>query len=116
MPATRKRSFRELDSGNDQEPKQPSMLHRIRNMWQFANLVQFIVLFGQTLKLDNNLDIEVRVAAIACQYGTIATQRKVVGSHSTCARIWKQNALSQDLWSYRISVLGFSNSCLRIGA
>ncbi|KAK3310295.1 uncharacterized protein B0T15DRAFT_498439 [Chaetomium strumarium] len=58
MPATRKRPLGELDSGNDQQPNQPSMLHRIRNMWQFANLVQFIVLFGQALKLDDSLDIE----------------------------------------------------------
>ena len=35
------------------------MLHRIRNMWQFANLVQFILLFGKALKLDDNLDIDV---------------------------------------------------------
>jgi hypothetical protein len=28
-------------------------------MWQFANLYQFICLFGKALKLDDNLDIEV---------------------------------------------------------
>ncbi|KAG7292293.1 hypothetical protein NEMBOFW57_002328 [Staphylotrichum longicolle] len=58
MPAARKRSSQELSSDNAQPPAQPSMLHRIRNMWQFANLFQFILLFGQALKLDDNLDIE----------------------------------------------------------
>ncbi|KAK4131963.1 hypothetical protein BT67DRAFT_444374 [Trichocladium antarcticum] len=58
MPAARKRSGLELDSRNDQAPKQPSTLSRIRNMWQFANLFQFILLFGTALKLDDSLDIE----------------------------------------------------------
>jgi hypothetical protein len=61
MPAARKRSLQELNSDNPPKPEQSSMLHRIRNMWQFANLYQFILLFGQALKLDDNLDIEVRL-------------------------------------------------------
>jgi hypothetical protein len=28
-------------------------------MWQFANLFQFILLFGKALKMDDSLDIEV---------------------------------------------------------
>ncbi|KAK4128321.1 hypothetical protein N657DRAFT_685882 [Parathielavia appendiculata] len=58
MPTARKRSIQELGSDNPTRQEQPSMLHRIRNMWQFANLYQFILLFGQALKLDDNLDIE----------------------------------------------------------
>ncbi|KAK4158206.1 hypothetical protein C8A00DRAFT_39583 [Chaetomidium leptoderma] len=58
MPTARKRSSQELNSDNAQGPAQPSMLCRIRNMWQFANLFQFILLFGQALKLNDNLDIE----------------------------------------------------------
>ncbi|KAL2263351.1 hypothetical protein VTK26DRAFT_7147 [Humicola hyalothermophila] len=58
MPTARKRSLRELESDTAQPPRQPSTLHRIRNMWQFANLYQFILLFGSALKLDDNLDIE----------------------------------------------------------
>ncbi len=60
MPAARKRSSQELSCDDTQGPAPPSMLHRIRNMWQFANLFQFILLFGHALKLDDNLDIEVR--------------------------------------------------------
>ncbi|KAK4105988.1 hypothetical protein N658DRAFT_562969 [Parathielavia hyrcaniae] len=58
MPTARKRSAQEMGSDSPMKPEQPSMLHRIRNMWQFANLYQFILLFGQALKLDDNLDIE----------------------------------------------------------
>ena len=39
---------------------EPSMLHKIRNMWQFANLAQYIFLFGDAVKIDNELDIEVQ--------------------------------------------------------
>ena len=64
MPAVRKRSLRELSSDDNHAQTQPTMLHRIRNMWQFANLFQFILLFGRALKLDDNLDIEVRRAPL----------------------------------------------------
>lgn len=60
MPISRKRALQEADTSNNaQPPKEPSVLHRIRNMWQFANLFQFILLFGKALKLDDSLDIEV---------------------------------------------------------
>lgn len=62
MPVARKRSLQEPDSENARTPNEPSTLQRIRNMWQFANLFQFIVLFGKALKVDDNLDIEVRSA------------------------------------------------------
>ncbi|KAJ4295762.1 hypothetical protein N0V88_004464 [Collariella sp. IMI 366227] len=58
MPVSRKRSRRELDSDDSAPPKESSLLQRIRNMWQFANLFQFILLFGPALKVDDNLDIE----------------------------------------------------------
>ncbi|SPQ18978.1 38ac8818-b859-41ef-8be3-4c88351f2fb2 [Thermothielavioides terrestris] len=59
MPTARKRPLQNADLNDKaQEAKQPSMLHRIRNMWQFANLFQFILLFGQALKINDNMDIE----------------------------------------------------------
>jgi len=41
-------------------PKEPGRLERLRNMWQFANLAQWIFLFGKVVKIDEDLDIEVR--------------------------------------------------------
>ncbi|KAK4197477.1 hypothetical protein QBC40DRAFT_285417 [Triangularia verruculosa] len=60
MPATRKRALPEASAENDhaQPPRENSLLSRIRNMWQFANLYQFMMLFGKALKLDDSLDIE----------------------------------------------------------
>lgn len=58
MPAVRKRSLREVEADNAESPAPPSMLSRLRNMWQFANLFQFIILFGKALKMDDDQDIE----------------------------------------------------------
>jgi hypothetical protein len=37
-------------------------LHRLRNMWEFANLCQWIYLFGKVAKIDDAIDIEVSPA------------------------------------------------------
>jgi hypothetical protein len=77
MPSTRrKRAFDEANLENAETPtkapakapkvaatpKEPSLLDSIRNMWQFANLYQWILLFGAAIKLDNDFDIEVRLS------------------------------------------------------
>lgn len=54
MPAI-KRSY---DVANDHSDHVPT-LHRIRNMWQFANLVQWIYIFGKAAKIDESIDVEV---------------------------------------------------------
>lgn len=44
---------------NVPEPrKESSLLHRIRNSWQFANLFQWVYLFGKVVKVDDNIDID----------------------------------------------------------
>jgi hypothetical protein len=50
-------------------PKEQSLLERIRNMWEFANLVQWIFIYGRAVKIDENLDIDVR-----CHSSTSFTQ------------------------------------------
>lgn len=42
-------------SNNDVAP----LLQRIRHMWQFANLCQWIYIFGKAAKIDESLEIEV---------------------------------------------------------
>lgn len=46
-----------------QAPAERSMIERIRNMWEFANLAQWIFIFGKAVKIDENLDIEVCFAS-----------------------------------------------------
>ncbi|GKU02254.1 hypothetical protein FLAG1_04461 [Fusarium langsethiae] len=55
MPS-RKRPLAALD-GDDGE-NEPSLQHRIRNMWQFANLCQWIYIFGKAAKIDEAIDVE----------------------------------------------------------
>jgi len=39
--------------------EEPSMLSLIRNMWEFASLMQYIFFFGKTVRME---DIEVEVS------------------------------------------------------
>ncbi|KAI6754403.1 hypothetical protein HG530_012917 [Fusarium avenaceum] len=55
MPS-RKRSLAAID-GDDGE-NEHSIQYRIRNMWQFANLCQWIYIFGKAAKIDEAIDVE----------------------------------------------------------
>ncbi|KAH8735374.1 hypothetical protein BGZ61DRAFT_526472 [Ilyonectria robusta] len=54
--SSRKRSLQAVDG--DSGDSEPSLLHRIRNMWQFANLCQWIYTFGKAAKIPDSIDIE----------------------------------------------------------
>ncbi len=53
MPS-RKRTHQEVEPAiiADQVPREPSVLERLRNMWQFANLMQFLFIFGKAVRID----------------------------------------------------------------
>ena len=54
---SRKRGRAEMEAS---EPEQtPSLLTRLRNAWEFANIMQYIYIFGKALKIDDDFDIEV---------------------------------------------------------
>ncbi|EGY18508.1 uncharacterized protein VDAG_08842 [Verticillium dahliae VdLs.17] len=57
MVSGSKRAIHEV-SGDVVADDDVPLLHRIRNMWQFANLCQWIYLFGKVVKLDDRLDTE----------------------------------------------------------
>ena len=42
-----------------QSPQDEGMLTKLRNMWEFANLMQYIFIFGKAVKIDEDFDIEV---------------------------------------------------------
>lgn len=60
MVSSRKRSFQEVDKEDVQAPKEPSLLQRIRNMWQLANIAQFLAIFGPAVKIEPP-DMDVRL-------------------------------------------------------
>jgi hypothetical protein len=64
MASSRKRGRQEMEAA--EASKELSLLERIRNMWQFANLNQWIFIFGRAVKIDENLDIEVGRLSLNC--------------------------------------------------
>lgn len=87
------------------------MLDRIRNMWQFANLFQFIMLFGQALKLDDSLDIEVRYKPCVESRRSLPRQSHA-RLHVAVSRTSKQNVSSLGPWPCRTLVSVSSSFCL----
>jgi hypothetical protein len=55
--APRKRGRDEMESS--EPPKETKLLDKIRNMWEFACVMQFIFTFGKIVKIDEDFDIEV---------------------------------------------------------
>ena len=55
--APRKRGRDEMEAS--EPPQLPSLLTRLRNMWEFANIMQYIDIFGKAVKIDEDFDIEV---------------------------------------------------------
>ena len=55
----RKRGRAEMESS---EPApETSQLTKLRNMWEFANVMQYIFIFGKAVKIDEDFDIEVPI-------------------------------------------------------
>ena len=54
-----------------------SLLQRVRNMWEFASIMQFIFVFGKAVKIDEDFDIEVWPATPTSpdRYGLLYTLR-----------------------------------------
>ena len=57
---TRKRARDEVEEPEvSYGPRGDSQLDKIRNMWEFASVMQFIFIFGKAVKIDEDFDIEV---------------------------------------------------------
>ncbi|KAI4164697.1 MAG: hypothetical protein LQ342_001672 [Letrouitia transgressa] len=54
--SSRKRGRAEMEA--PESSPEPDLLHRIRNAWEFANLMQYIFFFGRAVKIDEDLTIE----------------------------------------------------------
>lgn len=61
MVSSRKRARGELEPEVDapEVHNEPSLLQRIRDTWQLANVFEWIYLFGKVVKIDESIDIEV---------------------------------------------------------
>lgn len=56
-PRTLKRSHTEMEGSA--APREVPLIEKIRNMWEFASVMQFIFIFGKAVKIDEDFDIEV---------------------------------------------------------
>lgn len=65
MPARRPSADHGADGGN-------AVLNQLRNMWQFANLCQWIYIFGKAIRLDDSIDIEVSIFSMEFVTGPTA--------------------------------------------
>ena len=59
---TRKRGREEMES--EESVQEPSLLEKIRNTWEFANIMQYIFIFGKAVKIDEDLTIQVSCPGI----------------------------------------------------
>lgn len=60
-PAQQQPTKKEEEKEEGKEGKEePGLLHRLRNCWEFANLMQYISMFGKVMKIDEDFGIEVR--------------------------------------------------------
>lgn len=71
MPRKRARDEAELDSsllvaGETQDAATLQITNGLRNMWQFASLMQYIHFFGTIVKIDDDLDVEVSIMILHC--------------------------------------------------
>ena len=63
----RKRSLADMEAFESTQAKEDlSLLQRLRNMWEFAAVMQYIFMFGKAVKIDEDFDIEVRYPFTAC--------------------------------------------------
>ena len=61
---SRKRTRSEVDAPPEQPQEEPGLLTQLRNCWEFANLMQYIAIFGKLMKIDEDFGIEVRAASL----------------------------------------------------
>jgi len=71
---SRKRNHSEAGVAPKQPPEEPGLLHRLRNSWEFANLMQYISMFGKLMKIDENFGIEVCPALCYCGFAQVNIQ------------------------------------------
>ncbi|KAL9131235.1 MAG: hypothetical protein Q9217_000777 [Psora testacea] len=66
----RKRGLEEMEASEPQT--ELTRLERLRSTWEFANLMQYIFIFGKAVKIDEEFDIEVcRLYIVLQRLGTV---------------------------------------------
>lgn len=92
---SRKRTHSEVDAAPaqqqlQQQPVEESgLLHRLRNCWEFANLMQYVSMFGNVMRIDEDFSIEVCRRVLSSARGDLVLVADM--NVSIDDRIWKMN-------------------------
>lgn len=60
------------DGKEEKGKEEPGPLHRLRNCWEFANLMQYISMFGKVMKIDEDFGIEVSRVCLSQRVSRVA--------------------------------------------
>ena len=60
---SRKRNHEEMEASGSEPAHENTMLEKLRSTWEFANIMQYIFIFGKAVKIDEDLDIDVSWSA-----------------------------------------------------
>ncbi|KAL4933938.1 putative PHD finger domain protein [Aspergillus undulatus] len=55
---SRKRTRSEANAPPEQPQEEPGLLTQLRNCWEFANIMQYIAIYGKLMKIDEDFGIE----------------------------------------------------------
>lgn len=74
----------DVPAKEEMDPETAKTLKELRNMWEFASLMQYIFLFGDAVKIDEDFDIEVRVKSISLdrRLPLLRNEKTIVGDKS----------------------------------
>lgn len=73
---SRKRTRSEVDAAPEQPSEENGFLNRLRNSWEFANLMQYIAIFGKVMKIDEDFGIDVSVIFPILLHGSVYRERR----------------------------------------
>lgn len=72
-------------------PAEPTTLQKLRNMWQFASLMQYIYIFGKTVKIEDEVDIEVLSQhCVRCKREVCADNPIAIGERMSASRAFTE--------------------------
>lgn len=79
---SRKRTHSEVAPAAEQQaPEEPGLLSQLRSNWAFASLMQYIAIFGQVMKIDEEFGIEVCLLASSRMRSNAALRVALMRGH-----------------------------------
>ena len=85
---------------SSEPPPEMALLQRIRNTWEFSNLMQYIFIFGKAVKIDEDFSIDVGPSTMSDHPTPLISSHLAIlfaaPTDDLLSRTWKLNASSLD--------------------